>query len=138
MNQPLPLDHIPHQPPMRWIRSAAQTGEKRAVCEAILPSDCGRRGEGPILLGLEILAQAGAVLLASSGAGPAPEGRLLSVREARWHADVLPLEVPLKAEVELVQSSAMGLHQFSGRLSNAAEEVLLTTEFSLLVGEPGA
>lgn len=138
MNEPLPLDRIPHRPPMLWIRAAAKTIETRALCEAILPAECGDGGNAPVLLGLEILAQAGAVLLAANGPGPSPEGRLLSVREAQWNVPVLPLEVPLQAEVELRQSSAMGLHQFSGRLLDSKSAVLMETEFSLLVGGPAA
>lgn len=134
MNEPLPLDRIPHQPPMLWIRAAERTGAMHAVCEAFLPAECGEGGAGPVLLGIEILAQAGAALLAAAGSGASPEGRLLSVREARWSVPMLPLEVPLQAEVELRQSSAMGLHQFSGRLLDLSGSVLMATEFSLLAG----
>lgn len=138
MNQPLPLDRIPHQPPMRWIQSATRTGETSAVCTALVPARCGAQAGGPILLGLEILAQAGAVLLASVSSAPSSEGRLLSVREARWKDEILPLDVSLRVEVELIQSSAIGLHQFSGQLFNPAGHPLLETEFSLLVGGPSA
>lgn len=135
MNQPLPTDRLPHQPPMRWIQSAIRGSENEVICRAVLPAACGEEGRAPILLGLEVLAQAGAMLLAATGSRPPTEGRLLSVREARWETCSLPVETPIEARVERIQSSAIGLHQFHGRLLDSAGTSLMETDFGLLVKE---
>lgn len=133
MNRSLPVDRLPHQPPMRWIRSAVQSGETGVRCEAVLPAACGQNGEAPVLLGLEILAQAGAALLTASQTAPRG-GRLLRVGDARWQRATLPLESPLRVEAELLESSATGVHRFAGTLRDAAGELLLEASFTLLVG----
>lgn len=85
-----------------------------------------------MLLGLEILAQAAAVLLAAFASEALPEGRLLQVRESNWSENVLPLDVPLEVRVKRLQSNAMGLHRFSGNIVSSSGETLLEADFSLL------
>lgn len=134
MNMPLLIDRLPHQPPMRWIRSATGTAEDQVVAEAVLPAQSGEDGRAPVLLGLEILAQAAGVLLSAS-AEPSEEsaaGRLLQVKAAKWTSDSLPIETVIEAKVTRAESSAIGLHQFTGTLSLDSGKVVLEAEFSLL------
>jgi predicted hotdog family 3-hydroxylacyl-ACP dehydratase len=134
MNVPLEINRLPHQPPMRWIRSATRTAYDEVAAEAVLPVACGTDGVTSVMLGLEILAQAAGVLLAAETemAGTRIEGRLLQVSQAQWDKDELPLGIPLVAKVKWLTGSAIGLHHFSGVLSLDGEGNLLEAEFSLL------
>ena len=134
MNVPLEINRLPHQLPMRWIRTATRTAEDEVVAEAIVPEACGLDGATSVLLGLEILAQAAGVLLAAETemAGTPVEGRLLQVTRARWDKEVLPIGTRLRAKVKWLTGSAIGLHHFSGTLSLDGEGNLLEAEFSLL------
>jgi len=135
MTQPLSIDSLPHQPPMRWILSAEWVAEGEIRAEAKLPAAGGLGGEISILVGLEALAQAAGVLLANGQASPsAPsEGRLLQVKTAHWDNHSLPVDSPLPIRVKLEGSSAAGLHQFSGSVLSGTNEVLLRAEFYLLI-----
>jgi predicted hotdog family 3-hydroxylacyl-ACP dehydratase len=135
MNEPLPIDRLPHRPPMLWIQAAERRGEKQVEAIAKLPAGAGENGRGEILLGLEVLAQAAGLLLAATATHDSrpPQGRLLQVKSAQWEAADLPLESDLVASVTLRESSGIGLHQFDGVLRLPSSEDLLQADFSLLV-----
>lgn len=138
MRDLISLNSLPHTPPMRWIRSAMRVGEDEICCEAELPAVGGEAEELPVLLGLEILAQAAGVLLGADANGMAGRaGRLLKVGRASWQVETLPVGVRLTAKVTRIGSSAMGLSHFSGVLVSGGDEVLAAEFYLLVAGGEG-
>jgi predicted hotdog family 3-hydroxylacyl-ACP dehydratase len=97
---------LPHGPPARWIDEVLARGEGELVCRGRIPaaSPFARGGTAPALAGLELAAQAAAVLeaLDRAGAGGAAEprrGYLVRVREAALAAAGIPAGAPLVVRV---------------------------------------
>ncbi len=116
---------LPHRPPFRFVERILFRDPRGGACLGRFPSSAvvADRGLVPVLLGLELAAQAVALLAATSpaGDGPAPHqaprpapgrGYLVSLRDVRCHRAWLPAEVALHAAVRALGASGpLGLHQ---------------------------
>ncbi len=97
------IEHlVPHGQPSRLVEEVEEASEGGVVCRARIPvSSPFVRGAGaPSFVGLEIGAQAAAVVealsrIGSRDEGPPRIGYLVGVRDAVFHAPELPAERPL-------------------------------------------
>lgn len=130
---------IPHRPPMRLIDEIVGEVDGFLVCRGRIPAALALDGAASPLLGLEMGAQAAAVLGAlDRGAGndePPTIGYLVSVRGARFETAELPAERSLTVRVRFVG----GVHPLSTyeiRVSErgAAEPCLAATIGTYLTG----
>lgn len=99
-----PLDRlIPHRPPMRLIEEVLGESAEGFVCRGRIPAELSTDGAASPLLGLEMGAQAAAVLAALGREGVAGGepglGYLVSIREARFECPELPAERLLTVRV---------------------------------------
>lgn len=103
---PRPADLLPHGPPARWVDEVLERAEGELTCRGHIPAESPfvRGGSAPATAGLELAAQAAAVLEAlertESGGGPPPRlGYLVRVRDASLGETGIPAGAPLIARV---------------------------------------
>lgn len=147
---------LPHGPPARWIDEViARTGGE-LVCRGRIPaaSPFARGGIAPALAGIELAAQAAAVLEAleragaetgagaGSGAGAMPRrGYLVRVRDAALATAGIPAEAPLIARVRRIGGlPPLAFYEVEVRREDGGEaaEVCRGTLATWLAEEDGA
>lgn len=103
---PRPAGLLPHGPPARWVDEVLERAEGELVCRGRIPRESPfvRGGSAPATAGLELAAQAAAVLEAlersESGGGTLPRlGYLVRVREATLAERGIPAGAPVIARV---------------------------------------
>jgi predicted hotdog family 3-hydroxylacyl-ACP dehydratase len=101
---------LPHRGPTRLLEAVEEILEDRLVCRARIPANnpFASEGSAPAFVGLEIAAQAAAAVealarLKSEGAVSPRIGYLVGVRDAVFHAEVLPVDRPLRVSVRLAK-----------------------------------
>ncbi len=101
-----PLDDlIPHRPPMRLIEEIVGEVDGVFVCRGSIPAELAIDGLASPMLGIEMGAQAAAVMAAldqqaTEGDRKAPAiGYLVSIRAARFETPTLPAGSPLTVSV---------------------------------------
>ena len=130
---PLPTAGLlPHRPPMLLVESILERGAGFVACRGRITRDTPLAGESGIssLLGLELGAQASA-LLDPEPADPAPRaGYLVFIRRATLHRATLPLAVPLRVEARLL-GGAGGLRIVQVRIAPEEEPDVTLAEGEL-------
>lgn len=101
-----PAELLPHGPPARWIDEVLERAAGELTCRGRIPaaSPFARGGLAPAIAGLELAAQAAAVVealeRADAGEVSGPRrGYLVRVREASLAAAGIPAEAPLLVRV---------------------------------------
>jgi predicted hotdog family 3-hydroxylacyl-ACP dehydratase len=123
---------LPHRHPFLFIESVLDVMDDRIVCRAMVEKGhyltCGE--EAPLILGIEMGAQAAGVLAAlqhhrtESTDSPPKVGYLVGIRQARFHAKALPVGCALR--VEATDQGASGpLGTFGIRVSIEGDEETL-------------
>jgi predicted hotdog family 3-hydroxylacyl-ACP dehydratase len=132
---------LPHAPPARLIHAIAERQGEGLACLGTIPPDSpfAEDGRAPAYLGLEMAAQAAAVLeaLDRTDAAPAPQiGYLVGVRDARFHTLHLPVGRPLRVEVRPT-GSAPPLAVYEIKVELDGEEVVTGTLSTYIAAEAG-
>ena len=125
---PPAADLIPHAPPARFIRGVVEVLADGIVCAAEIPSShpLAEEDRVPSFLGLEMAAQAAAVLeaLGRSERAPGPRlGYLVGLRDVRLGAPHLTTDRPMRVEVRL-HGSAPPLAMYRVSLGDPGVEVV--------------
>lgn len=97
---------LPHRDPFLFIRSVRNFLDDRIVCRGMVEKGhyLTRGEEAPLILGIEMGAQAAGVLAAlqhrraESTESPPRVGYLVGIRQALFHAKTLPVGCPLRVE----------------------------------------
>ena len=129
---------IPHRPPMRLINEIIGEVDGAFVCRGRIPAELVVDGAASPLLGLEMGAQAAAVLGAldrSTGEDEAPRiGYLVSIRDAHFEAAELPAEQALTVRVRSLGGfHPLATYEISVSGSSASERYLSATIGTYLV-----
>lgn len=101
---------IPHRPPMRFVDEIVGEENGAIVCRGRIPIEFSAGGSASPLLGLELGAQAAAVMgalqrwPATEGTPAPPIGYLVSVRVAEISAPSIPAGQPLTVRVRTAGS----------------------------------
>ncbi len=146
-NFPLPVELLPHRPPMLLIRVVRAHAPGETVCAAWFDENFARTcgGEVPAAFGLELIAQAAAVhhaltQLASGGEHVrATRGLLLGSRRLELHARTLPVGEELTVTVAGggEPPGPGGLIRFEGRVEDSAGLTLARGDATVLEMRPG-
>ncbi len=141
---------LPHGPPARWIDEVLTHAPGELTCRGRIPaaSPFARGGTAPALAGLELAAQAAAVLEAleragaGTGAGAGPRrGYLVRVRDAALASAGIPAEAPLLVRVRRTGGlPPLALYEVEVRREEGGEaaEVCRGTLGTWLAAEDGA
>lgn len=108
---------LPHVGAMRWLGATGRREGEGLWCPVRLRSDGPfvRHGEAPASVCVELIAQAGAALLALCHEGPPRRGHLLAVRALSLHAPALRVDDALGVRVRAT---------LGGELASVQGEVL--------------
>ena len=137
--KPSIADLLPHSPPAVLLQQIEERGEGSLTASVILDSIDSPwiEPEGmPVAFGLEIIAQAAALLISETPRDEEETGRLIGGRLAscnRFSTGIghLPIEPKLFVTAELHGASSMGYFQIHGDIRDARGE-LLSVECTVL------
>lgn len=111
---------LPHQPPMRLVTRCLDVSDSRSVCEVEFGGNpLFEQGSVPSLFAVELIAQCGALILASDAmrTGSSRGGRLVSARKFIFHQAEFHSAQTLTVETALINKPDDDLLLFAGRVS---------------------
>ena len=135
MNLPHPHTLLPQKPPMALIEEILEVGDDWIRCGATVgdeaPLKRGSASEVISAVGLEYLAQAGAVLGGLKG-GLASEGMVISAREIHFEICSMRKGMKLSSFVRIVAADS-DTTMFEGELRDrVSQELVLRARFTVL------
>lgn len=135
---PTPSSLLPHSGPMVLINEIQAVGDDYDTisCQTVLsdPAFFGDESGAPIPWGIEIIAQACAILISmrkrDSGI---TQGRLLKCKSFDFHATHLPYHRSLVVSAQCKLEGSNGLWTFVGSISDSSGSVYINGDMNILV-----
>jgi predicted hotdog family 3-hydroxylacyl-ACP dehydratase len=128
------IRYLPHGPRARWVRGVTEVGEDRIVAFGTTPagSPLIREGRIPVFAGLELCAQASALLELAQATRATPQsGVVVRFRGVRLHRGWVEADARLTATVSRA-GSAPPLATYTAQV-HADGEALLTGSIAIFV-----
>ena len=128
---------VPHRGLALFIREVVQAERDAASCIGRIPADSPfvTKGVAPCLVGIDVAAQAAAVLEALLRGGDPDDGTsrlayIVGIREARFETATLPAGIDLTVHVRLLETvSALAAHEVEVRIGSARYLSAVLTTF---------